>query len=98
MHYSLIKYKQKGLYKILEDISENVTLVQLMDSLGKVNHAISVVEHCIFDANYEKALVLNMVSLDMICAPYIGEEQAAKFELVFTAVGYIRSAAKLNKD
>ena len=31
LHYSLIKYMQKGLYKILEDISENVTLVQLMD-------------------------------------------------------------------
>ena len=43
VHYNLIKYKKKGLYKILEDISENVTLVQLMDSLVNVNHAISVV-------------------------------------------------------
>ena len=30
VHYNLIKYKKKGLYKILENISENVTLVQLM--------------------------------------------------------------------
>ena len=43
MHYNLIKYGQKGNYKILEDISENVTLVQLMDSLGNTNHDISVV-------------------------------------------------------
>ena len=43
VHYSLIKYNQKGTYNILKDISENVTLVQLMDSLGNVNHAISVV-------------------------------------------------------
>ena len=43
VHYQLIKYKMIGDYKILEDISENVTLVQLMDSLGNVNHAISVV-------------------------------------------------------
>ena len=43
VHYNLIKYKKKGLYKILEDISKHVTLVQLMDSLGNVNHAISVV-------------------------------------------------------
>ena len=31
VHYNLIKYKKKGEYKILEDISEDVTLVQLMD-------------------------------------------------------------------
>ena len=43
MHYKLIKYKKMGDYKILEDISANVTLVQLMDSLGNFNHAISVV-------------------------------------------------------
>ena len=49
-------------YKFLEDISENVTLVQLMDSLVNVNHAISVVGNWIFDSNYEKALVLNRAS------------------------------------
>ena len=31
VHYSLIKYKKKGEYDILENISANVTLVQLMD-------------------------------------------------------------------
>ena len=89
MHYKLIKYKKKGEYKILEDISANVTLVQLMDSLGNVNHAISFVGNWIFDSNYEKSPVLNRASLDMICAPFVGEEQAAKFETVFTAVRYI---------
>ena len=33
VHYTLIKYKKKGEYTILEDISANVTLVQLMDLL-----------------------------------------------------------------
>ena len=42
VHYKLIKYKKIGEYKILEDISANVTLVQLIDSLGNVNHDISV--------------------------------------------------------
>ena len=65
VHYNLIKYKKMREYKILEDISENFTLVQLMDSLVNVNHAISVVGNCIFDSNYEKALVLNRASLDM---------------------------------
>ena len=36
VHYKLIKYKKMGDYKILKDISENVTLVQLMDSLGNM--------------------------------------------------------------
>ena len=33
----------------------------------------------------------------MICAPSVGEGQAAKFESVFTAARYIYSAAQLNK-
>ena len=73
VYYSLVKYKQKGSYDILEDISKNVILVQLMDSLGNVNHTISVVGYWIFDSNYEKALVVNRLSLDMICAPCVGE-------------------------
>ena len=73
MHYKLIKYKKMCGYKILEDISENITLFQLMDSLGNVNHAISVVGNWIFDSNYEKSLVLNGESLDMICAPSVSE-------------------------
>ena len=97
VHYNLIKYKKKGLYKALEDISEHVTLVHLMYSLVNVNDAISVVGYWIFDTNYEKALVLNRASLYMICAPSVGEGQADKFELVFTAVRYIRSAEQLKK-
>ena len=48
-YYSLKKYKNKGSYDIMIDINENVTLVQLMDYLGNVNHAISVVGYWIFD-------------------------------------------------
>ena len=59
MHYKLIKYKKKGEYKIMENISANVTLVKLMDSLENVNHAINIVGNWIFDSNLEKALVLN---------------------------------------
>ena len=86
-----------GDYKILEDISANVTLVQLMYSIGNVNHAISVVGSWIFDSNYERSLFLNKASLDMICAPSVGEEQAAKFEKIYYAVRYIFNEAKLKK-
>ena len=97
VHYKLIKYKKMGDYKILDDISANVTLVQLMDSIGNVNHAISVVGNRIFDSNYEGSLVLNKASLDLICAPSVGEEQNAIFEKVFYAVRYIFNEAKFKK-
>ena len=97
VHYNLIKYKKKGEHEILEDISANVTWVQLMYSLGNVNHAISVVGNWIFDSNYKNELVLNMASLDIICAPSVGEEQDAIFETVFTAVRYIFNRAQLKE-
>ena len=84
-----------GDYKFFEDIIGNVTLVQLMDSLGNVNHAISVVGSWIFDSNYERVLVLNKASLDMIFAPSVGEEQAANFDKVYYAVRYILNEAKM---
>ena len=52
VHYLLNRYKKMGEYEILENIGANVTLVQLMDSLVNVNHAISVVGSWIFDSNY----------------------------------------------
>ena len=83
VHYKLIKYKKKREYKFLEYISANVTLVQLMDSLVNVNHAISVVGNWIFDSKYERALVLNRESLHIIYAPSVGGEQDAIFGKVF---------------
>ena len=88
-YYSLSKYKKKGSYDIMIDISEHVTLVQLIDSLGNVNNYISAIGYWIFDSSHDKSLVLNRESLDMICAPSVGEEQVAVFETVFTAVRYI---------
>ena len=44
-----------------------------MNYIGNVNNAISVVGHWIFDSNYEKALVLKIESLDMVCAPSVSK-------------------------
>ena len=60
-------------FGIINDISEYVTLVQYMDSLGNVNCAISIVGHWIFDSNYKKALCLTQWSLDIILSPSVGE-------------------------
>ena len=58
LQYNLKIWKKNNDFDILNNISEDVTLVQLMDSLGNVNHAISIVGHWIFDSNYKKALCL----------------------------------------
>ena len=98
VYYSLRKYKQKGSYDILKYISEIFTLVKLMDSLGNVNHDISVVGYWIFDSKYKKAIFLYRESMNIICAPYFGEEQDDKFETVFASVGYICFDVRLKKD
>ena len=66
VYYNLIKYKKMREYKKfgrhqwkLYLSLVNGFIVQLMDSLGNVNHAISVFGNWIFDSNYEKALFLN---------------------------------------
>ena len=82
----------------MNDISEHVALVKLMDYVGNANHAISVVGYWIFDSNYEKSLVLNKEPLDMICAPSIGEEEVHTLETIFYAVRYIHKISQLKKE
>ena len=60
LYYNVKKYKQKGYFDILNDISKHVILVKLMGSIGNVNHAISAVGYWVFDSNYEKALMINI--------------------------------------
>ena len=54
LQYNLTIWKKNDAFDILNDISEDVTLVQLMDSPGNVNNAISILGHWIFDSNNEK--------------------------------------------
>ena len=87
-----------GYCGILTDLSEHVTLFHLMYYLGNVNRAISVVRYWIFDLNYKKSFLHNRESLDMICAPSVGEEQVAVFETIFTLVRYICYTSHLKKE
>ena len=75
VYYSMSNNKMRDYFYLLTYISEHVTLVQLMDSLGNANHYISVPGYWIFNSDYENALVLNRESLETICAPYIGEKK-----------------------
>ena len=60
------KWKVKGSFDILNDISEKFTLVKLMDTVDYLNHAVSKVGHWIFDTNYKRALPLAKKSLNLI--------------------------------
>ena len=68
-----------------------------MDLLGNVNHAISILGCWVFDSNYKKAFCLTQELLDLICSPFIEEEQVATFQSVFYAVRYIWSPINLKK-
>ena len=52
IHYNIKNWKKKGRFDIIQDISENINLVHFMDTVGNVNHAVSIVGHWIFDSNY----------------------------------------------
>ena len=56
--YDLNKWDKKGTFDILNEISKNVTLVNLIYTLGNVNHDFSIVGYWIFDSTYEKSLHL----------------------------------------
>ena len=68
-----------------------------MESLGDFNHFISIVEHWVFDSNYNKALCLTQELLDIICSPSIGKEQVATLRSVFYAVRYIWAPIHIKK-
>ena len=58
LQYNPTILKKNDDFDILIDISEYVTLVQLMESLGNMNHVISILGYWIFDSNYKKELFL----------------------------------------
>ena len=95
LHYNIQKWK-KCPSDIPHDISENVTLVQLMNSFVNVNHAVSIVGYCIFDSNKKKALPLTLDSLNIICSTSEGEVMFTMFETVLYAFRYINNIGKLN--
>ena len=84
-----MKICKKGAFDNLNEISENVTLVQLMDSLVNLNHAVSIAGYWIFDYNCKQALFTTRLPLDIVCSPSVGEEKVVKYETSFSTVRYV---------
>ena len=98
LQYNLTIWKKNDNFDILNDISECVTLVQLMDSLGNVNHTISVVRYWIFDYSHKKSLCLTQSLLDIICSTSIGEEQVSMFQSIFYAARYSFAPGNIKEE
>ena len=79
IRYNMKVWQKKYDFDILKNVSQYVTFVKLMESLGNVNHAICIVGYWIFDSKYEESLCLTQKTLDVICSPSVGEEQVATF-------------------
>ena len=90
LNYNIKKCIKQGSFNIIHDISETFTLVQLMDSVDKINHAVIIVCCWIFDSNYEKALPLTLDSLNPRCSPSEGEGMFDMFKTLFHAFRYTR--------
>ena len=57
---------KRGIFYALNDISDHVTLLQLMDYIENVNNTVSIFGKCIFDSNYKKYLPLLVESFNLI--------------------------------
>ena len=73
LRYNLKKWRSKVAFNILNEISENVTLMQLMETLGNLNRDISIVGYWIFHSNYKQSLCLTIESLDIMYSPSVDE-------------------------
>ena len=49
--YKLVKWDIKGLFDIFNDTSDYVTLVQLIDNVGYVNHTVSITGYWVYYSN-----------------------------------------------
>ena len=64
----------------MNNISDCVTLVKFIYSVGNVNNAVGVVREWVFDSNCEKPLPLIIDSLHLICACSDEEDYFAKLK------------------
>ena len=95
---TIVQWKNKGSFDIFNDISDHVTLVQLIDTAGNDNRAVSITGYWIYDYNYKRALPLMIESLDIIFSFFKDEKGIyAEFKDVIYAVGCENPLAKSAK-
>ena len=79
-----------------DEISENITLVKLINTVGNINHVASIFGYQIFESNYKKELLLTSESLNITCFPLVGDGLITRFETVFYTFRHIKNTGKIN--
>ena len=64
LHYKIQIWRVKGGFDILNDINENATSVQLMDTVVNLNHLVITVIYWIFDSNDKKITSIDNVIIE----------------------------------
>ena len=86
--YSLEQGKLASTFDIINDMSEYVTLVQLVDNPVNLSYAVAIPGVWTFDANYKRYLTLAKQSLGLICVSSRNDVLSAEFERLYKAVRY----------
>ena len=55
-----------GSFDIINNISEHITLVKFIVSLGNVNHTVNAVWECVFYSNNKRDLLLSIEYLNLV--------------------------------
>ena len=97
LRYRIMKGKNQDSFYAFNDISDDVTLLYLMDLVGNVNQAVSIVGKWISDSNFRRYLPLWVESLNLMCSSSDGKKVFTLFKKVFYAVRYINTKAKIKK-
>ena len=50
--------QEKGIFEVFNDIGEHVTLVKWIDTIGNLNHAVTIAVCWIYDSNFNRPLLL----------------------------------------
>ena len=67
-----------------------------MDTVGNVNHTVSIVGYLKFDSNYKKGLFLKLKPSNIIWSPSVGEGLVYRVDTVFYTIRYTDNTGKLN--
>ena len=68
--YEVKKRKRRNDFDIINDMSEYLTLIQLMDNLGNVSHAVTMSGVWIFITNKKRDTPLIIEYLALICVSH----------------------------
>ena len=84
-----------GSFDIINNISEHITLVKFIVSLGNVNHTVNAVWECVFYSNNKRDLLLSIEYLNLVFSFSEEDKVFAFFTTVLYSVRCLNPKAKI---